>query len=58
MDDGRLPKRVIFGTIKDGVNGVRGEQEKEWVACVESDVRSISNKTGNTLPKMPRDGPK
>ena len=41
MDDGRLPKRVMFGTIKDGVKKGRGGQEKEWVACVESDVRSF-----------------
>ena len=37
MDDGRLPKR----TKKDGVKKGRGGQEKEWVACVESDVRSF-----------------
>ena len=36
MDDGRLPKRVMFGTISDGVKKGRGGQEKEWVACVES----------------------
>ena len=41
MDDGRLPKRVMFGTIKDGVKKRRGGQEKEWVTCVESDVRSF-----------------
>ena len=41
MDDGRLPKRVIVGTIKDGVKKGRGGQEEEWVACVESDVRSL-----------------
>ena len=41
MDDGRLPKRVMFGTIKDGVKKGRGGQEKDWVACVESDVRSF-----------------
>ena len=41
MDDGRLPTRVMFGTIKDGVKKGRGGQEKEWVACVESHVRSF-----------------
>ena len=41
MDDGRLPKRVMFGTIKDRVKKGRGGQEKEWVACVESDVRTF-----------------
>ena len=39
MDDGRLLKRVMFGTIKDGVKKGRGGQEKEWVTCVESHVR-------------------
>ena len=41
MDDGRLPKRVMFGTIKDGVQKRRGGQEKEFVACVDSDIRSF-----------------
>ena len=41
MDDGRLPKRVMFGIIKDEVKKRRGGQEKEWVACVESDARSF-----------------
>jgi len=41
MDDGRLPKRVMFGRIKDGVKKGRGGQEKEWKTCVESDVRSF-----------------
>ena len=29
MDDGWLPKRVMFDTIKDGVKKERGGQEKE-----------------------------
>ena len=41
MDDGRLPKRVMFGTIKNEVKKGRDEQKKEWVVCVESDVRSF-----------------
>ena len=41
MDDGRLPKRVMLGTVKDGVKKGRGGQEKEWATCVESDVRSF-----------------
>ena len=52
MDDGRLTKRVLFGTINDGVEKGWGGQEKEWATCVES------NKTGNTQPEMPRAGPK
>ena len=41
MDDGRLPKRVMFGTIKDGVKKGRGGLKKEWVAYVKSHVRSF-----------------
>ena len=41
MDDGRLPKRAMFGTTMDGDKKGRGRQEKEWAACVESDVRSF-----------------
>ena len=59
MDDGRLPKRVTYGKIKDGVKKGRGEQEKECATCVEGDVQaSRSNKTGNTKPKIARAGPK
>ena len=39
MNDGRLLKRDMFGTIMDGVKNGRGGQEKEWVTCVESHVR-------------------
>ena len=41
MDDGRFPKRVKFGTIKDGVKKGRGGQEKEWATFVENDARSF-----------------
>ena len=41
MDDGWLPKRVMLGTIKDGVKKGRCRQEKEWDTCSEYDVRSF-----------------
>ena len=40
-DDGRLPKRVMFGKIKDGVKKGQGRQEQKWTTCVENDVRSF-----------------
>ena len=39
-DDGRLPKHIMFGEIKDGVKKGRGGQEKEWATCVDGDFRS------------------
>ena len=55
MDDGRLPKRVMFGTIKDEVKKGRGGQEKEWVACVESDVRSFKIQHSPRCPELDRE---
>ena len=52
MDDGRLPKRVMFGKIKDGL-GKRKSGRHAWKAT--SDL-SRSNKTGITQPEMPRAG--
>ena len=50
MDDGRLSKRVMFGTIKDGVKKGRGGQESGWHAwkatprCPELDRNSHRGK--------------
>ena len=38
MDDGRLPKCVMFGEIEDWAKNERGRQEIVWASCVESDV--------------------
>lgn len=42
MDDGRLPKCVMFRKIEDMVKKGRGSQEKEWATCVECDVQSFN----------------
>ena len=43
MDDGRLPKRVMFGSKGWGQERT-GWEDKEWVACVESDTLSFKIK--------------
>ena len=59
MDDGRLPKRVMFGTIKDEAKKGRvGKRKSGWHACKATPGLSRSNEAGNTQPKMPRAGPK
>ena len=37
MDNGRLPKRVIFGEV-DGGKGHLGGQEQEWMGYLERDL--------------------
>ena len=55
MDDGWLPKCVIFGKIEVGSRKV----EKELATCVnETSGLSRSNKTGNIQPEKLRDGHK
>ena len=38
----RLPKRVVFGNLENEVRRGRGGKEKEWIDCVQSDVRASS----------------
>ena len=38
MSDGRLPKRIVFGNLEGAVRRGRGEKEKEWTDCVQSDI--------------------
>ena len=42
MSGGRLPKRIVFGNLEGTVLRGRGGKEKEWVDCVESDIRAFS----------------
>ena len=42
MDDRRLPKWMMIGTLERGVKKGQGGQEKDWTACVNSDVRAFS----------------
>ena len=41
MSSGRLPKRIVFGNLEGAVRRGRGEKEKEWTDCVQSDIRAF-----------------
>ena len=41
MSGGRLPKRIVFGNLEDGVRRGRGGKEKEWTDCVQSDIQAF-----------------
>ena len=41
MDNERLPKRVMFGEV-DGGKGYSGEQEQDWMDCLERDLSLFS----------------
>ena len=36
-----LPKRIVFGNLEGAVRRGRGEKEKEWTDCVQSDIRAF-----------------
>ena len=41
MSSGRLPNRIVFGTLEGAVRRGRGGEEKEWTDCVQSDIRAF-----------------
>ena len=41
MSGGRLPKRVVFGSLEGAVRRGRGGKEKELTDCVQSDIRAF-----------------
>ena len=41
MSGGRLPKRIVFGNFEGAVRRGRGGKEKEWIDCVQSDIRAF-----------------
>ena len=41
MSGGRLPKPVVFGNLEGAVRRGRGGKEKEWIDCVQSDIRAF-----------------
>ena len=41
MSGRRLPKRIVFGNLEGAVRRGRGGKKKEWVDCVQSDVRAF-----------------
>ena len=41
MSGGRLPKRIVFGNLEGAVRRGRGGKEKEWIDCIQSDIRAF-----------------
>ena len=41
MSGGRLPKRIVFGNLEGTTRRRRGGKEKEWIDCVQSDIRAF-----------------
>ena len=39
LSGGRLPKRFMFGNLEGAVRRGRVGKKKEWIGCVQSDVR-------------------
>ena len=37
----RLPKQIVFGNLEGAVRRGRGGKEKEWTACVQSNIRAF-----------------
>ena len=36
-----LSKRIVFGNLEGAVRRGRGGKEKEWIDCVQSDIRAF-----------------
>ena len=41
MSGGWLPKRIIVGNLEGAVRRGRGGRDKEWINCVQSDIRAF-----------------
>ena len=41
MSSGRLPKRIMFGSLEGTVRRGWGGKEKEMTDCVQSDIRAF-----------------
>ena len=44
MSGGRLPKRIVFGNLEGAVRRGQGGKEKDWIDCVQSDIRAFGIK--------------
>ena len=44
MNARRLPRRLILGKLNGARKRGRGGKEKEWVDCVEKDVRALASR--------------
>ena len=41
MSGGWFPKRILFGNLQGTVRRGRGGEEKEWIDCVQSNIRAL-----------------
>ena len=41
MSGRRLPKRIMFGNLEGAVRRGRGGKEKEWIGCIQIDIRAF-----------------
>ena len=41
MIGGRLPRRIVLGSLEGAVRRGRSGKEKEWTDCVQSDIRAF-----------------
>ena len=46
MDDGRLPKKVLFGDIVGNGEVRRGNPGKKWYSCFQEDLELVDIKIG------------
>ena len=37
----KIVKRIVFGKLEGAVRRERGGEEKEWIDCVQSDIRAF-----------------
>ena len=38
ISGGRLPKRIMLGNLEGSVRRERGDNDKEWTDCIQSDI--------------------
>ena len=41
MSGGQLPKRIVFGNFEAAVRRGQGGKEKEWIDCIQSEIRAF-----------------
>ena len=41
MEDNRIPKRILFGSMVEGSRG-RGRPKKSWIDCLKEDCERVN----------------
>ena len=41
MSGGRLPTRIVFRNLEGAVRRGRGGKEKEWIDCLQTNIRTF-----------------